>query len=61
MKDLPLSVEQLVEDLDKMIPERCPNEEDSERAIWIYSGKRSIVRYLKVLLDEERKPRHVRT
>jgi hypothetical protein len=37
----------LVEELDQRFPERCPRETDSERAIWVYVGIRSLVRFLK--------------
>lgn len=33
--------------LDALIPERCPDIHDSERAIWIYAGKRELVNFLK--------------
>lgn len=37
----------LVEELDQRFPERCPRATDSERAIWMYVGTRSLVRFLK--------------
>ena len=37
----------LIEDLDRRFPHRCPRPEDSERGIWIYSGKRELVEFLK--------------
>jgi peptidoglycan hydrolase CwlO-like protein len=33
----------LIEDLDKQIPNRHPHLEDSERAIWFNAGQRSVV------------------
>lgn len=32
--------------IDSTYPERCPDKEDSERAIWMYAGKRELVRWL---------------
>jgi hypothetical protein len=37
----------LVEYLDNMIPHRCPAIGDSERSIWMYSGKRELVDFIK--------------
>lgn len=37
----------LIEDLDRRFPHRCPRPEDPERGIWIYSGKRELVEFLK--------------
>ena len=43
--DVPISRE-LIDWLEKTIPERCPDSMDPERDIWIYAGKRSLVRSL---------------
>lgn len=52
MEKLPLETETLIQKLDEMFPERCPKATDAERDIWIYSGKRQLVRYLLGLLKE---------
>lgn len=38
--------EDTINDLNRAVPERCPNPSDSEREIWMYAGKRELVRYL---------------
>lgn len=43
--------DELIEDLDDMFPERCPEPSMSERQIWIYTGKRLLVRMLKAGLE----------
>lgn len=40
--DLPLTKE-VVEGLDRLVPHRCPTSSQSERDIWMYAGKRSLV------------------
>ncbi|MCD7983737.1 MAG: hypothetical protein LUG19_05710 [Desulfovibrio sp.] len=45
LEDIPISKE-LVEWLEKTIPERCPDIMQTERSIWIYAGQRSLVRTL---------------
>lgn len=52
MDSLPISVRQLIQELDDMYPERCPKPDDTEREIWMYAGKRAVVRHLKQLLEE---------
>lgn len=55
MEQLPQLSLDLVRKLDEMFPERCPSKSDSERDIWIYSGKRELVRFL-VSLTETSSP-----
>ena len=43
--DAPLSAE-LVAALDRLFPERCPRPDQDERDIWMYAGKRDLVRAL---------------
>lgn len=43
---LPGLSRELVEGLDRLIPERCPGVNQSERVIWMYAGKRELVRHL---------------
>lgn len=42
----PISNE-LVEDLDKRFPEKCPGIEWTDRQIWFYAGQRAVVEFLK--------------
>lgn len=44
---------ELVEWLEKTIPERCPDIMDTERAIWMYAGERSLVRKLRAAFDKQ--------
>lgn len=38
--------EDTLNDLNRAFPERCPSITDSERQIWMYAGKRELVRFL---------------
>lgn len=38
--------EELLADLDRLFPERCPEQTMTERSIWIAAGKRQLVRFL---------------
>ena len=55
MNPLPTFAFDLVKELDTDIPERCPGVKDSEREIWIYAGKRELVRHLLMRLEEPAK------
>ena len=50
--EIPILSSDLIEMLDRLIPERCPRAVDSERDIWIYVGKRELVRKLVTQLAE---------
>ena len=52
MERLPQLSLEVVQQLDEMFPERCPDVAQSERDIWLYAGKRSLVRYLLTLVDD---------
>lgn len=43
--EVPL-LKETVEALDKLFPEKCPRPLDKEREIWMYAGKRDLVRSL---------------
>lgn len=47
MRPCPPVNNDLIEYLDRLIPHRCPSIADSDRSIWIYSGKRELVEFLK--------------
>ncbi|MBU4567005.1 MAG: hypothetical protein KKE29_19995 [Proteobacteria bacterium] len=42
----------LVEALDRLYPDKCPDPKDSERQIWIKVGQRSVVRKLQQALED---------
>lgn len=44
---------ELVERLDKAVPELCPDPTWSDREIWIYVGRRAVVRMLHSIYDEQ--------
>lgn len=46
MESLPIYSVDLITQLDKLYPERCPDESTPERLIWIQAGQRSVVRGL---------------
>lgn len=54
LDDLPLS-EELVAGLERLVPERCPVIDMSDRAIWLYSGKRELVKALRAAWERQKK------
>lgn len=52
MEALPNTVTDLIDQLDKTIPEKCPDPEMSDREIWLYAGQRKLIRLLKRLREE---------
>lgn len=46
MEPIPVYSIDLVAELDKQFPERCPGVKDTERDIWLYTGKRELIRNL---------------
>lgn len=45
--------EALIKKLEEVIPERCPEITARKRAIWIYVGKREVVRMLRAVYLEQ--------
>lgn len=43
----------LIRQLEHLIPERCPDLGDDDRAIWSYVGQRQVVRMLKAVYLEQ--------
>ena len=41
---------ELLDDLDTLFPERCPETNAADRDIWFYAGKRALVRDLRQVL-----------
>lgn len=52
MEALPFQSAALIEQLDKEIPERCPDPTWTEREIWVYTGKRQLINSLLLRLKE---------
>jgi len=48
---------ELLRELDKRFPERCPDPKDSEREVWMKAGERRLVRFLhqQAKLQQQRK------
>lgn len=53
-KKEPFISKEFMEWLDSAYPERCPNIMDTERQIWMYSGKRALVLALKHIYDRQK-------
>lgn len=49
----PILDEALIRVLDRLIPERCPDIADDDRAIWTYVGQRQVVRMLQAVYLEQ--------
>lgn len=58
LNTLPGLRRELVDALDALYPEKCPDIQDTERGIWMYAGQRQLVRNLKTIF--ERQERHAR-
>ncbi len=46
MRIIPPLDRSLIEALDERVPERCPDPSWSDREIWLYTGKRELIRLL---------------
>lgn len=46
IEGLPLYAVDLINDLDKLFPEKCPSVTMSDREIWMAAGQRSVVNHL---------------
>jgi len=46
MDKLPASSSDLIRELDKAFPSRCPDLRSTDREIWFYAGKRALVEHL---------------
>ena len=46
---LPTFSYDMIDYLEKQYPEKCPDIQDTERSIWMYAGKRDLVRTLVAL------------
>lgn len=54
LDSLPFS-EDLVAGLEHLVPERCPTIDMSDRAIWVYTGKRDLVKALRAAWERQKK------
>lgn len=54
MERLPLLAVELVEELNKEFPHRCPGIDTPERKIWFKAGQRAVVDYLLRILEEQK-------
>lgn len=54
MDKLPVFSHQLIDLLNDLYPERCPDITSSERDIWWYAGQRELVRNLYTRLQQEK-------
>lgn len=43
----------LIKQLEEIFPERCPDEDWTDRQIWIYVGQRNVVRMLRSVYLEQ--------
>lgn len=48
---------ELLDDLDRLFPERCPETDAADRDIWFYAGKRALVRDLRQALRRQESER----
>lgn len=46
MESLPFNTSDLILQLDKDFPEKCPHPSTPDREIWMYAGKRELIRGL---------------
>ena len=52
-RDLPDLSQRLLERLDELYHDRCPDPNDSERDVWIKAGQRKVVNFLWDVHDEQ--------
>jgi len=50
---LPALSKDLIDKLDKLYPDKCPQLTDDERMVWYKSGQRSVINYLRQIYDEQ--------
>lgn len=42
--------------MNELVPEKCPDPEDTDRAIWMYAGERGLVRLLTLAFQKANEP-----
>ena len=50
---IPAFTQEQVEYLNKLWPEKCPEESHSDRKIWTYVGSRHVVRHINSLYEQQ--------
>ena len=55
LADIPGLNDEVVNALNALYPERCPDPNDLERHIWMYAGARELVRKLVLIRERQRK------
>lgn len=54
-EEFPSITKTLIERLEILYPDRCPEMTDPERLIWIKSGQRSVITFLRSRYEEQQK------
>jgi len=52
---IPFIEDSLLEYLQRLFPDKCPDNADTDRQIWINRGRVDVVRHLKHIHSEQRK------
>ena len=50
---LPALSKDLIDKLDKLYPDKCPQLTDDDRMVWFKTGQRSVINYLRQIYDEQ--------
>lgn len=53
MSRLPVIDEALLDYLERMFPDRCPNLEDDENTVWFKAGAASVARHLRAVHEQQ--------
>lgn len=53
MSRLPVIDEALLDYLERMFPDRCPNIEDDENTVWFKAGAASVARHLRAVYEQQ--------
>lgn len=53
MSRLPVVDEALLDYLERMFPDRCPNLEDDENTVWFKAGAASVARHLRAVHEQQ--------
>jgi hypothetical protein len=54
MQNIPTLSSDLIEELQKAYPQRCPKITDTEREIWMYAGAAALVQKLVTFLEQDK-------
>ena len=53
MEQLPYKLEDLIDELDKIFPNECPDIKLTDREVWFKAGQRSVVQWFITLKENE--------